>query len=211
MSSETYPPILDKNNISKVDLATDTFNICYIGNMNAGSGLILDEVIKSATYLIRQIDFKFYLVGDGPLRRDLERLAQKLRVSDYVEFTGWVPRKKAYGFILASDVCLVPFRKSYNADLGCPHKLFEYMSLEKPVISTPLRSIVKMAGEAIYLWEPTTARKLSEIICELYRNADLRSKLGQMGRRLVEEKYNWGIEEKKLLEMYKLLQQDLTR
>jgi len=76
------------------------------------------------------------------------------------------------------------------------------MSFGKPVVSTPLMSTMRMVGEAIYLWEPPTAKRLSEILYELYRNGNLRKKLGKMGQKLVKERYNWEIEEKRFLKIY---------
>jgi len=195
-------PRLNKNDILKVNLSKDIFKICYVGNMDSGSDLLLDEVIKSATYLTKRMNYRFYLVGDGVLKPMLEKLAKQLRIDNYIEFTGYLPRKKAYGYIYASNVCLLPFKKNPNSDYASPHKLFEYMSFGKPVVSTPLMSTMRMVGEAIYLWEPPTAKRLSEILYELYRNGNLRKKLGKMGQKLVKERYNWEIEEKRFLKIY---------
>ncbi len=40
-------------------------------------------------------DTKLVMVGDGPQRQTLEKLARQLGVADRVEFTGWIPRERA--------------------------------------------------------------------------------------------------------------------
>jgi len=193
---------LSQKNLRHILLPKGIFKVCYVGNMNSGE-LLLDTVVRSATYLLGQMDFRFYIVGDGKIRPALEKLANRLNIGNHIDFTGWVPRENAYAYILASDICLLPYRRTFNTNLGCPHKLFEYMSLGKPIVMTALDSCIRMLGDAVYPWKPPTARRLAEIIYELHKNDDLRQRLGKACKKLVEDKYQWNNEEKKLLEIYK--------
>ena len=49
-----------------------------------------------------------WLAGDGPLRQELERLAQNLGLLDRVHFLGW--RKDRSALLLAADVVVMPSR-----------------------------------------------------------------------------------------------------
>ena len=49
-------------------------------------------------------NLKFLIVGDGPAREDLEKLAKKLEVSDYVIFTGMVPPSEVQDYYQLGDV-----------------------------------------------------------------------------------------------------------
>jgi len=191
----------DKNKIPRIELPKNIFKLCYVGNLNSGH-LMLDKLIVSAVYLQNLLNFRFYIIGDGKLRSELEALAKKLSVENFIEFTGLISREKAYSYISACDVCLVPYRRNFNVDIGTPHKLFEYSAFGKAIISTPVLSYVRMFRDALYYWEPATAKRLAEIIYDLSQNDALRQKLGRACKTLVEKKYNWHVEERKLIEVY---------
>ncbi len=189
----------------KIELPANCLKVCYVGNMNSGE-LLLDTVIESVQYVQNRTDLRIYFVGEGKFRPQLEELARKLRVDDSIIFTGWKPKKEAYAYILACDVCLLPYRRTFNTNIGSPHKLFEYLILGKPVIMTSLTSCIRLLGDIALIWDPPTAKRLSEIY-ELLRNDSLRRKLGNKGQKLVIEKYNWKIEEKSLIKIYEILAQ----
>jgi glycosyltransferase involved in cell wall biosynthesis len=190
--------------VPKIELPTNCLKVCYVGNMNSGE-LLLNTVIESAQYVRNRTNLRIYFVGEGKIRPQLEELTRKLHVEDCVEFTGWMPKKKAYAYILACDVCLLPYRKTFNTDVGSPHKLFEYLILGKPVMMTSLSSCVRMFGDVAFIWDPPTAKKLAQIIDKLHKDADLRHTIGEAGKALVEQKYLWEFEQKKLLKAYNTL------
>jgi len=204
---QNFCEIFDKCTLPKVRLPKDLFKVSYVGNLNTGE-LLLELFIESATYLKNRMKFRFYLVGDGVLRHSLELLAKKLNVEEYLEFTGWIPRKYALSYIAESDVCLLPYKQRFNANFSSPVKMFEYLSLGKPVISTALASCKRLLADAVYYWEPPTAERLAEIIYDLSQNKNLRKRLGKKGRELVKQKYNWSIEEKKIIQVYKSIESD---
>jgi glycosyltransferase involved in cell wall biosynthesis len=72
---------------------------------------------------------RFIIIGDGPLKNDLEQLARSLNVSDYVEFMGEVT--PPYEFMTKADVVLVT-----STVEGFPMVVMEAFALNKPVIAT---------------------------------------------------------------------------
>ena len=46
----------------------------------------------------------------------------------------------------ACDICLLPFRSDAVSHAACPLKLFEYAALGKPIVSTPVREVERIAG-----------------------------------------------------------------
>jgi glycosyltransferase involved in cell wall biosynthesis len=71
------------------------------------------------------------VVGDGPARAGLERLATELSVGDRVRFTGVVDRDRVPEHVVAFDVALQPAVVPYAS----PLKLFEYLALGKAVVA----------------------------------------------------------------------------
>jgi glycosyltransferase involved in cell wall biosynthesis len=86
-----------------------------------------------------------------------------------------------------------------------PNKLFEYMSASLPVIASdfPLwREIIEGAGAGL-LVDPQSPDAISDAMEWLIDNPEQAKEMGENGKRAVEETYNWNIESKKLITMYR--------
>ena len=124
-----------------------------------------------------QPDLRTAIVGDGPLRRDLEKLAGQLELTEKVRFLGHredVPRLMA-----ASDVVVLP--SEYE---GLPNVVLEAMTLSKPVVATaaPGTTEVVVDGKTGLLSPighlPTLARNLRDLV----RDPRRAQALGAAGR-----------------------------
>ena len=87
----------------------------------------VDEVIEC---LAECSGANLKVVGDGPERIRLERIATEVGLSDRVAFLGALPRERALWEMSTSDVVVL------NSDYeGLPHVVVEAMSLGKPVVA----------------------------------------------------------------------------
>jgi len=88
-----------------------------------------------------------------------------------------------------------------------PNKLFEYMSAGIPVISSnfPLWKEIVEGHQCGICVDPLKPDEIAKAIQWILDNPEKAKKMGENGRRAVEEKYNHTVEEKKLLTLYKLL------
>ncbi len=130
----------------------------------------------------------FLFVGGG---RDLVTMRKKalaMKLTN-VEFTGPVPYSQALACMAAADVGLIPFRPLSVSQNASPLKLFEYTALGKPVVSTPLAEIRRIAGSWVF-WADSTDEWVERILYLLASSEDVRSRL-QRGRREVQELYDW--------------------
>ena len=134
-------------------------------------------------------NLRVLIVGEeGELDKN-KALAQKYGISDKSVFTGTVPYTEVPEYVSCMDICLLPFRKDAVSQNALPLKLFEYMACEKPVISTRLRGVVEAVGDRVIY--ASDAREFQAGLKALYANDELRSKLGQEGRRFVEQSFSW--------------------
>ena len=88
-----------------------------------------------------------------------------------------------------------------------PIKMFEYMAAGLPFVASdfPLwKKIVDEEGCGICV-EPSDAAAVSRVCSSLLDNPSLAQEMGKKGRQLVMQKYNWSVEEHKLLDLYKNL------
>lgn len=169
----------------KDELKLNGFIVGYVGVLR--EWVDFEPVFAALRDLNR--DISIVIVGkEGMFRENIE-LARKYCVEDRVIFTGMVPYSQVPKYISAMDVCLVPFKRSAISENAVPLKLFEYMACEKPVISTRLSGIEKIAGDRILYVSGKEDYKTT--INTLYQDSLLRKRLGETGKNFVDERYDW--------------------
>ena len=170
---------------TKEELGLDGFIIGYVGVLR--EWVDLEPVFRALRDLNKEI--KMVVVGkEGQFKENVE-LAKNCGVYDRVMFTGMVPYSQVPKYISAMDICLIPFKRGAISENALPLKLFEYMACEKPVLSTDLPGVKAIAGDKVLY--VSTRDEYREKILGLYKNDDLRSKMGKEGRKLVKEDYDW--------------------
>jgi glycosyltransferase involved in cell wall biosynthesis len=136
------------------------------------------------------------IVGDGDDRKRLEDLVRENGLSDRVIFTGVVSDEELIGFYKACDVFLMPSRQE-----GFGIVFLEAMAFEKPVIGgnhggTPE---VIVDNETGFLVEHGDVNSLADRIIRLLLDGELCKRMGQAGRRRVEENYTFDPFRKRLI------------
>jgi glycosyltransferase involved in cell wall biosynthesis len=133
------------------------------------------------------------LAGDGPLRRDLERLAADLGIHDRVLFLGQLPHDEVLRLLASGEYDLVAMTSTPidGAKEGIPVSLMESMAHSIPVLATNLGGISELVGEgAGVLVPPGDEHVLAEALCHLAANPAVRASLAIAGRRRVEEEFS---------------------
>jgi glycosyltransferase involved in cell wall biosynthesis len=105
---------------------------------------------------------------------------------------------------LAGLLCLQP---TPNNLLGTPNKLFEYMSAGIPVIASDfpfLREVIEEARCGI-LVKAEDVEQIGLAMATLLRDPEQAARMGQNGLAAARDKYNWQVEEVKLLSLYREL------
>ncbi len=139
---------------------------------------------------VRNDRFKLLIVGEGDAYEKLKQIQQKYTLQDRVILTGKKPYHEIPAFIAASDICLLPAypTEKIMQDI-VPIKMYEYMVMAKPVISTRLPGIMKEFGEdngVVYVKKPENVVKKA---VELVDEGKLQE-LGVRGRDFV-KRYSW--------------------
>ena len=156
------------------------------------------------------------MVGDGPLLEPLKKSLEKLK--DKIIFTGLVSHDDGRHFLSACDVFLCPTQRE-SIDLpffGSPTKLFEYMSLAKPVIASGIEQLEEVISPALFvqdLFESKVVKNEVGILAnwnsddEFFRaclwvlsNKNMLDLLGQNAREKILNNYTWKIHVKKMEE-----------
>jgi len=135
-------------------------------------------------------NLKLLIVGEGDAYEELQKMREEYNLSDSVILTGKKPYSEIPAFIAASDICLLPAYpdEEIMQDI-VPIKMYEYMAMRKPVISTRLPGVMKEFGEdngVIYVDKPNDVVAKS---VELVQNNSVEV-LGSKARSFV-EKFSW--------------------
>jgi len=92
----------------------------------------LDFLIDAVAHLrSRHPPMRVLLVGDGPIRSQIEAQVERLQLQEVVQFTGFVPPPRVPEFLQRMEVCIIA---DSNAQ-GSPMKLFEYMAMNKATVA----------------------------------------------------------------------------
>jgi glycosyltransferase involved in cell wall biosynthesis len=128
---------------------------------------------------------QFLLVGDGPLRKEIEHLKHNLHLDDYIHITGW--REDIYSIIKIVDFLVLP---SISEAIGMT--ILEGFFFGKPTIASRVGGIPEVIqdGKNGLLVPPGDPYKLAQAICNLLNNPQLTSQLGRVGKQQLEDSYS---------------------
>ncbi|WP_435335193.1 glycosyltransferase family 4 protein [Haloarchaeobius sp. TZWWS8] len=172
----------------------DEFVVGYVGTFGAHRGLT--TVVEAMADVVDEVpDARFLLAGAGsdPYEEELRETVAAAGVEDHVTFTGWIDFDDFPNYMATCDVCLVPHESTPHTRTTVPHKLFQYMAMERPVLVTdlsPLARVVKDADSGVVA-QPGDSDSIARALVELAENPDRTAQYGRNGREAVEDRYNW--------------------
>lgn len=167
--------------------------IVFVGSFTTQHNVSL--LIRATKLVVeRRSDVKLMLVGDGPTRKRMEELVKHEGIQQDVVFTGRVSHESVPGLLAASHVAVVPLTRSTTVQQMIPLKILEYWAMERPVVTTRtgVGGIPEANdGENVLIVEEDV-RSMAEGILTVLGDERLAKKLGENGRKLVEDEYDWG-------------------
>jgi glycosyltransferase involved in cell wall biosynthesis len=161
-------------------------HVLSVGRLVPGKG---HAVLLDALAHLREdgFDIRTTLVGDGPERESLERLAAELRLD--LRLAGAVGQDELPAYYADADVFCLP---TFAEGLGVV--LLEAMASGLPVVSTLVMGVPEAVedGETGLLVSPGRADLLAEAIGRLAVAPELRERMGRAGRRWAAEAFDLG-------------------
>ena len=147
---------------------------------------------------------KYRLLLAGDFEPGLEGQLKRLFGWRHVDALGFVDREGVRATMARSMAGMVLFHPEPNHIDAQPNKMFEYMSAGIPVIASnfPLWKEIVEGAECGICVDPLNLKEIAGAIQFIVEHPAEAKQMGKNGRRAVEERYNWGREEKKLLGSY---------
>jgi len=159
--------------------------LLFVGRLKDGKGP--HYLLEAFGQLAAQYpDLSLKLVGDGPLRPDLETQASQLGVSDRVEFLGEVPNDELPRLYNESLAFVLP-----SLSEGLPRTVLEAMACGTPVVTSDLEQLRPIVEDAGYTAEPGSSADLRTTMDELLQLNGQLEEFGECGRKRVEREYSW--------------------
>lgn len=163
--------------------------LLYQGNINHGRGLF--HLINSMPFL--PSFYKLFIIGSGTSKNDLELLTQSLKL-DNVYFIDRLPYEELFNFTRYSHLGISLIEPiNLSKKLSLPNKLFEYMYVGIPFLSSDLPepvSLLKIA-DAGYIcsgFEPETIKMTIE---KIFASPELYKTKANNGIKAIQDHLNW--------------------
>ncbi|HNX47845.1 MAG TPA: glycosyltransferase family 4 protein [Methanomassiliicoccales archaeon] len=155
--------------------------------------------LKGLDYLIKAMQHTnchLRVCGEGPERKNLERLSQHLGLTDRIDFMGWISEEEKKRMLCECRMFVIPsVHEAYGMVAA------EAMSYGKPVIASNTGGLPEVVGDAGILVPPQDEMALAEAINALGQDEGRRAQLGNAAKERMKA-FSWDEMAKRTLETY---------
>jgi len=193
-------PSQEELSLSEIRWSDRQTKICYVGGIAEVRGIM--ELLDA----IADIDVRLDLAGNFSPHSLRERLVGKPGWHKVNEL-GFIDRIRIKEVLATCKVGIITCLPLPNYVHAQPIKMFEYMAAGIPVVASdfPLwREIVEGHNCGLCV-DPTEPVAIAKAINSLLGDDEMAATMGENGRKAVEKIFNWGNEEKKLVNLYRRL------
>ena len=157
--------------------------------------------VKGTRYLLRAFAtvarkydrVRLLIIGDGPLRRQLQALTASLGMRDRVEFLGAVPHVAVLSWMRKAAMLVLPgIRTATGREEGLGMVLLEAAATGLPIVGSRVGGIPEcmLEGKTGFLVPERDEDALARRMAELLEDPVRRHRMGAAGRALVEDRFD---------------------
>jgi glycosyltransferase involved in cell wall biosynthesis len=138
-------------------------------------------LMRAAAMLAAEgIEFELAIIGDGPQRDELERLANGLGLANKVYFPGFLPIEEVIGTYRYADVFALTPIVAHDGDRdGLPNAIIEAMACGVPVVSTNVGGVPELVvhEQTGLLAQPGNVQEIAQYLERALIDQPLRQKI----------------------------------
>lgn len=185
----------------KYKLGKKSKAIMFFGTMRMHKGV--EDLIK-AVALINREEVVLVIVGasENKYCRDLIEYGKR-KLAERFKVYGMQPFMKVPEFLSIADIVVVPQRKNYYSIGQTPAKIFDGMSMAKPVIATNVSDLPDILNDCGWIVEPENPEQLAETIVYILDHWEEAEEVGLKARDKCIQEYSWNVMEKTLEGIFK--------
>lgn len=180
---------------AKLGIEQNTFAIGVVGRLSVEKGV--DRAVTLLRDVMRQrADVRLHLIGDGPERARIERMAEDAGVRQAITFHGW--QRESLAFYEMFDMLLLPSHTE-----GLPNVVLEAMAMEVPVAATDVGGVRELLDEGRcgvilsqdeHTWHNAIAAMLTD--------PSVRQDMTRMARQRIEQHYTFQRRMERMVAVY---------
>lgn len=162
---------------AELNLSKDDFVAIMVGRLHPIKGhVVAFEAIKNLKKKIPNL--KLLIVGDGPLKEELQRKVTEYKIEENVSFLGFQPEQKIHSLLKLSNVFVL---SSYSESF--PLVVLEASRAKIPVISTDVGGVKDLIVDNSLGWviPPRDVKSLEDALLNAY---EIKDQLGNIGENL---------------------------
>ncbi len=173
VDTEIFAPLTNPEKMS-------TFTVGYVGNLVHRKGVKF--LIQGIHKLIPKYNLRLRIVGDGPLKTELQALCSELSINEYVSFLGALDKKLIPDFLRSIDVLVLP-----SLAEGMPTVVLEAMACGKAVIATDVGATgtVIDSPDVGILIPPQDTSAISQALEQLINDYEKKIRMGKNARKKI--------------------------
>ena len=191
IDTELFHPSVDCSEVrQKWGFSEKDQVIVFMGTLFEFSGL--GDFIRQFPEVVKQIpEAKLLIVGDGPLRPELEGIITELNLRKHVIITGFQPYQTMPQYINLAAICISPFPiTDVTRDLFSG-KIIQYLACGRAIISTPLPGTTTLLpGESHGVVYAEGAADMGMEVVHLLKSTERRQQLGKAGLNYVRQAHS---------------------
>lgn len=161
----------------------DEFIVGYVGRLSTEKGVnhLIDAIcsLRKTGTAARAL-----IIGDGPQRNELERMAQRNGLGDHILFTGF--QSDIPSWLPSLDIFVLP-----SLTEGTPMALLEAMAAGVPVVASRVGGVPKLIAHGIngYLFDAGNSVELAGLLSNLLKKPDIGNAMAEEALRVVDKRY----------------------
>lgn len=198
-------PLLGELDAGEIDWSKKKQYVAYVGGIASIRGI--SQVVSAMN--LTKTRARLQLAGNFN-EPAVERAVHEDAGWQLVDALGLVNRERVREVLSQCVAGLVTFLPAPNHIDAQPNKMFEYMSAGLPIIGSHFslwKEIIEGNDCGICV-DPLNPQEIADAIDFLVNNPKEAERMGYNGQKAVQEKYNWGMQEQKLLSLYSTLEKN---
>jgi len=198
-----YGVSISEKNLAPEKSSSKPKNILFVGRLVERKGV--QYLIEAFGRIVKDTQAQLVIVGQGPEKENLHRLAKEKNLDDKIIFAGFVDDESLKNYYQDCSVFVLPAITDEKGDTeGLGVVLIEALSYKKPVIASNVGGITDIVidRKTGILVPEKNSEELATALKKILADTNLAKRLGEEGYNHVKEKFAWNKIIKQLKKTY---------